>query len=94
MMDASTAIKLIRSEHSFYNDDRARIDVEPEWQQAIDFIEQQEKDAEIGRAALKLPKPCLSTYGSYGCLDIVSCGDCENWKEFCRLRAERGGEDG
>lgn len=37
-MNVDTAIRLIQHEHSFYNDDRARVEIVPEWQKVIDYI--------------------------------------------------------
>lgn len=89
------AIKTIMTEHSYYNDDRARIEVEPEWQQVIDCIESQAREAELGRAAVEAIKGHPAKFTTTICLKLPPeitekyCGSpvCM-WHEFCRLRAE------
>lgn len=86
-MDAKTAIEIIRD--CGIGKQTAADDCYDFTEEIADLIQQQEKDAEIGRAAVTIHGNVCGPLAFKTCT-ITSCRK----YEFCRLRAGRGGEDG
>lgn len=87
-MDKDTAVNELRSGHICYKDFSGKIvDIKRDIANGIaDFIEQQEKYAELGRLAVSLDECfCPCKYGSEEC-GIYDCSD--SLQVFCQKRAE------